>query len=173
MAVKVEMSVSGVEALTTRQINGVVRDAMEDVGKRWRSRYLPEHFKNSATSKYGYAKRKGESGSTRRFRGSYTQRKLKKYGHTRPLEFSGKGKREALQNENIQAFATSRSARVEIRLPQKFNFRHPLSQVRMADEIRATTASELRDLEAFLTKKIDKRSTIAGQRVRKKIMLAT
>ena len=52
---------------------------------------------------YRYAKRSGERGSGRKFRGSYTERKLKLFGHTRPLELSGEGKRLALYQRNIAA----------------------------------------------------------------------
>lgn len=149
----VDVKLSGIEGLRKKQVNDAMKRAMFALGLRWRRRYLPLHFGNAAASRYGYTPRGGERGSGKRFRGSYTRRKLVFLGHTRPLEFTGEGKRLAL-NGPQKVIATR--DKVRIPLPRKFNFRNPKSKVRMADEIRAVRPDEVAELETFLVAQIER-----------------
>lgn len=149
----VEVKLNGIEGLRKKQVNDAMKRAMEALGKRWRRRYLPLHFGNQASARYGYTPRKGERGSGRRFKRSYTGRKLAFLGHTRPLEFTGEGKRLALNGP--QTVSATRD-KVRIPLPRKFNLRNPKSQVRMADEIRAVTPGEIAEMEVFLVDQIER-----------------
>lgn len=155
MPISVDVKLKGVESLKKKQVNDVLKAAMYALGLRWRRRYLPLHFGNAASRRYGYTPRAGERGAGRRqtFDRSYTGRKLKFLKHTRPLEFTGEGKRQALNGARL-VYATR--DKVRIPLPTKFNWRHPKSRVRMADEIRAVTAGESKELTAFLVETIDR-----------------
>lgn len=149
----IDVKLTGVESLTKKQVNDAMKRAMYALGLRWRRRYLPLHFGNAASTRYGYTPRAGERGSGRGFSKSYTARKLRFLGHTRPLEFTGEGKRQALNGERL-VYATRDKVRMP--LPRKFNFRNRKSKVRMADEIRAVTAGEVKELEAFLVAQIER-----------------
>ena len=165
MAIQIKYTPTGVEGLSRRELATVFRQSIEQVGKHWHKKYLPQHFGNAASRRYGYTLRQGEKGSGKSFRNSYTARKLYKYGHTRPLEFSGQGKSQALRRPNLKPTATSKKMAVDIHLPQKFNLRHPNSNVRMADEIRKVLPAEIKSIEQFLVRVVDVNLTLAGRRV--------
>ena len=133
------INVSGFPALSKSQLNREHKATWLSVGKEWRRKFLRGHFTHAGARKYGYALRKGQtSHGGQPIPGSYTWTKLKRRGHTRPLEFYGDAKRRALAEEKVSATRDG----VKIRLPQGFNRRHPRSQVRMQDEIRAVLPRE-------------------------------
>lgn len=59
----------------------------------WHETMLKDHFKEGAARKYNYQRRSFK----------HNQRKRKRYGHKRPLEFSGKMKRDVLQSARTTA----------------------------------------------------------------------
>lgn len=99
-------------------------------------RFSAEHGKAA-----GYSPRKGEQAglSGKDFWRSYTGKKMRIYGHRRPLEFTGET-RKAVRTATITF--TSKSARVKYPGAAKLNFRHPKSQVRAADEFRRLIPSD-------------------------------
>lgn len=166
-----DLEIGGVLGLSRKEVNDIVKEGFFLVGKRWRHLYLPLHFGQRATQRYGYKQRKGARYARAdkkrgRHSGSYSARKYRAVGHTRPLEYSGEGKRQALRQENIAATRK----KVVVRLPRKFNFRNPKSQINMADEIRAVRPEEMRDLARFLASHVRetlrqsgaKRATVKG-----------
>lgn len=110
-------------------------------GTWWHVNRRDLRFSVSHGMKAGYEKRKGEqSGMSRRgFFASYTGRKLRRWGHRRPLEFSGETRR-LVRTASITS--TSNSTRVAYPGARKFNFRNPRSTIRMADEFRRLTSDE-------------------------------
>jgi hypothetical protein len=70
------------------------------------------------------------------------KRKLRERRHTRPLEYWGEAKRQAIGQRKLQ----STRERVTIKLPQKLNFRHPRSDIRMGEEIKAVLPREVTQL---------------------------
>lgn len=169
MPMFVDVELVGVEALTKKQVNDALKDAMSAMGMRWRRRYLPLHFGNGASTRYGYTPRAGEHGSGKKFNRSYTGRKLRFLHHTRPLEFTGEGKRQALNGQRV-VYATR--DKVRIPLPRKFNWRNKKSKVRMADEIRAVTPQEAQELTAFLVENIDRNLGKAGLKGHSRVLYA-
>jgi hypothetical protein len=156
MSYEVHYSLVGVERAKARDINNITRANLQSMGNEWLERYLGIHFTHRATRLYGYGPRKGEPGSGKAFKGSYTARKLKEFGHTKPLVKTGEGMRLA-ENSPVKATASGRgqNASVRVHLPQKFNLRNPNSKTRPADEIRATTRQENNALAEFLVRGID------------------
>lgn len=165
----VDVELTGIEGLTKKQVNDACKDALYALGLRWRRRYLPLHFGNAASTRYGYTPRAGERGSGKKFDKSYTARKLRFLRHTRPLEFTGEGKRQALNGLSL-VYATR--DKVRIPLPRKFNFRNKSSKVRMADEIRAVTPGEMRELEIFLTEELVRQFKRLGRNGRTVVLFA-
>lgn len=112
-------------------VNRAVKEALTAAGKEWHQKYYTGHFTKAGAARYGYHKRKGEGQTpgSKPFKRSYTGRKLKKFGHTDPLKFSG----ETYQLGKVSKIkATSKQARVI--LPVGLNRKHPKSQIRMRDE---------------------------------------
>jgi hypothetical protein len=144
---------SGVEGMSKRQSNNAVKEAMRDLGRHWREKYLPLHFGPNAGRRYNYTPRQGQflPRGSRQFRRSYVGRKIRLLKHNNPLEFTGEGKRLALTEEKITATVN----KVVIRLPRKFNFRPKNGKVRMADEIRTVRNDELRVLERVLADRVE------------------
>lgn len=157
---QVDVVLKGVEALSKSEVNGILKEAWYLTGKRWRQIYLPQHFGPRAGRRYRYARRSGERFNSKPRPGSYAARKKRFLKHQNPLEFTGDGKREALSRENI----TATRDKVVVRLPRKFNLRHPKSKVMMADEIRAVRPEEARELTRFLTGHIRKTLRESGAR---------
>lgn len=148
--VQVDVDLSGVESLSRSEMNAAFKAAFLAVGKRWRRRYLPLHFGNRAERRYYYTPRKWE----------YEGRKLKYLNHTRPLEYTGEGRREATYRENIIATRD----KCTVRLPRKFNFRGKGSRVKMADEIRRVLVSERAELAEFFVFVLEKELRRRGAR---------
>lgn len=170
MIYTLQLEVKGTAALGKKQINDAFKGAMNDTGLEWWKEFLPKHFGPHATQRYGYMPRKGSrfahGNKSRGHRGSYSERKLRAVGHTRPLEYSGEGKRQALSSPKIYATRN----KVVVRLPRKFNLRNPKSQINMADELRAVRPDERRHLARVhksgvrqrLRKAGAKRATVTG-----------
>ena len=64
----------------------LVKEALVSAGLRWRTKYLPLHFKRVATARYGYTQRSP----------GHKRAKMKRYGHSLPLVFSGTSRDEIL-----------------------------------------------------------------------------
>lgn len=149
----IDVRLSGIETLSRSQVNRVMKRAYYEMGSYWRKHFLPLHFGERATQRYGYTLRSGARNARlprlgKRLNSTYSARKYRFVGHTRPLEFTGEGKRKALYEKRISAT----SKKVVVRLPLKFNLRNPHSQVHMADEIRAVRRDELGEMSAFFVK---------------------
>lgn len=99
--------------------NAILREAWQKVGEFWHDNFRLEHFKNSAMSRYGYTPRRGENGSGRPFKGSYTAKKLKSKGHTKPLVYTGESMRRTEQRD---IRPTRDGVRIHLHAPL-FNFR--------------------------------------------------
>jgi len=124
--------------MAARERNAIQKDAFIETLTYWHTHHRQKHFTNAGAVEYGYLPRSGDRGSRRKFVGSYTQRKLLKFGHTRPLEFSG-ASRALSANRNVKA--TSKTARCIISAPA-LNFRNPKSPIRMREEMTRVSPAE-------------------------------
>lgn len=116
------------------------------IGIMWHRQFRPRHFTHEGSRLYGYTARKGARGSAVKFKGSYTARKLKAFGHTNPLVFSGL----SLRLSKIRDVRATRHGNRVI-LPTGFNRRNPHSNIDMRAEVTAVVRSE----EVKLTKRFD------------------
>lgn len=126
-----------------RVINDIHRAGMRELGLEWHNEYRPLHFRNLATTRYGYTPRQGERGRTvSNFNRSYTGRKLAEFDHTRPLVYTGESER-ATQSPTIEATAKRGSARVAVRMrAYKLNYRYPGSPINMRAELQTVIPAE-------------------------------
>lgn len=108
---------------------------------RWHTEFRPLHFSNAASRRYTYLPRAGERGNSRKkFANSYTGQKLQKYGHTRPLEWSGRSRRET-SKRRINVKKRTGAGKLIMYAPG-FNRRNPYSRINMRDELTTITPSE-------------------------------
>jgi hypothetical protein len=116
------------------------KESFESTGTEFHTKLRDRRFTNAHASAAGYEPRKGEKGSGLSFARSYTGRKLKKFGHTRPLEFTGETRR-AVTLATIRS--SSKGVKVAYPGARKFNYRSATSNIRMADEFRRVIPSEV------------------------------
>jgi len=114
--------------LNKRQHAKAMREALKSAAVHHRDVTLGKHFKNVAETApggaYGYSKRSEK----------YTARKLKRFGHSRPNELTGRSKRFVRNNSSVTA--TQVRSRLRIRFP------FPMNDQRRA-EMEAITATEV------------------------------
>jgi len=143
--------------------NKAAKASWVEAGKWWHANRRDLRFSVAHGRKAGYLPRKGEETGLSRaeFFRSYTGRKLRRWGHRRPLEFSGETRR-MVRSVSITASTQSRTnyhVRLAYAGARKFNFRNPHSQIRMADEFRRLTPEEPAMVgsvyDAGLNKRID------------------
>lgn len=126
-------------------MRGILKECWAELMIYWHTRMLPKHFTAKGASEYRYEKRQGERGTqgNKTFRRSYTGRKLREKGHTRPLVYSGATE---LLTRQRQVTSTSKGGRIRINVPAyiKFKLRH--SKINMADELTRVSRGEEQEL---------------------------
>lgn len=134
--------------LLQRELNNVSRETARTMGQVWASRFRAKHFTNAASSEYGYTPRQGEAGrpGRRGFAQSYTGRKLRIFGHTRPLVKTGESEQQT-RSPRIEATATRAEAkcRVVMNAPG-FNRRYAGSPIDMRKELTTVSQAEGEEL---------------------------
>lgn len=130
------------------------REAWATTGQYWHKHMRPKHFTKQGAAEYGYLKRKGEGQEgTKFYHRSYTGRKLRKFGHTNPMVYTG----ESLQMSRMRDVrSTGKGARVVMHTP-KLNLRHPKSRIRMPLELRIISRGEAKELAEVFDADLDKR----------------
>jgi hypothetical protein len=121
------------------------RVSWEETGLHFHSEMSDARFSHKHASLAGFAKRTKKYEST----------KLKKFGHTNPLEFSGETRRR-VRTANITATSKGVSVRYSV---GKLNFRNPKARVpiNMADEFRRVTQPEATTLVGVFDRALDRR----------------
>lgn len=147
MQIKTRVRSRGGPKLMQRELNNVNRELMEELGWHWHRRIRPKHFRNSATTEYGYAPRAGERGSGRPWKGSYTYLKLRFYGHTRPLVLTGESEQATETSGRVEATATKTKAQAKVRMDAPaLNFKNPKSRIDLRDELTRVSPRDEQDL---------------------------
>lgn len=127
-----------------RELPRAQKAAFFHIGVLWHKLFRPKHFTQKGGREYGYAKRAGERfpRGSKQFRSSYTGQKLRRFGHTRPNEFTGVT-RALSKIRNVKA--TSKGVKIRLRTPA-LNFHKFKDGSSPADEMRVVSARELRFL---------------------------
>lgn len=144
-----------------KHLRDVLREAWEAAGKAHHRRHVPKHFTAAGAREYGYQPRQGERGSSSRksFRRSYTGQKLRKWGHTLPLVWSG----DSLRRSKIEDVrATSKGVRVVLHTP-RFNLRPPGRKENMSAEVQRVSLREHRFLTDLVGKRIEREMNLIRQ----------
>jgi hypothetical protein len=100
----------------------VSRESWRETGIAFHTTYRPRRFTTAHARAAGYAPRAGENlpYGSKAYWASYIGRKKRRFGHVRPLEWSGESRR-AVQTANL--VVTSNQVKVKYRGARVFNFR--------------------------------------------------
>jgi len=126
-----------------RRLNGMKNNSWVDAATLFHVEMRDRRFTHAHATAAGYTKRSRK----------YEKRKLKKWGHTYPLQFTGKTRRDV---RAAQISTTSNGAKVAYAGARVFNFRNPKSQVNMAVEFTTILPSEANELASEFDKSLDK-----------------
>lgn len=150
--------------LLKRQLNAIHRDTAVELGEHWHKEFRPKHFTSRGASEYGYQPRGGERGSNQPFKGSYTARKLKKLGHTRPLVYTGRSEGlAAIRDIRATAKKGAATARVVIHA-RGLNFRSSARSPDMRKEITTISQAEAAELTQLANRRLQARfAAVAGE----------
>jgi hypothetical protein len=130
--------------LLARELNSINREAARSMGHLWRQRYFDKHFTLAGANEYGYAPREGSSlrPGVKGFKRTYTGKKLAKFGHSHPLEYTGES-RERASTPRIVATAKRGEAKVRVIMnAPAFNFKRPGSAIDMRKELTTVSRRE-------------------------------
>ncbi len=148
------------KSLSAAQMKELILESWTLVGEDWHRRLRPKHFTTAGAREYGYKPRKGEAGNadSKSFWRSYTGRKQKKYGHTRPLVWSGELE-QLSRARRIEARAFSTRSKVRVIMPQaqKANFRNPHSQINMREELTTVSDAEVVEIAELHNQSMNER----------------
>lgn len=127
-----------------RRLNAHKKICWDDTAVLFHTEMRDKRFTHAHARAAGYAPRTFK----------YQQRKLKKWGHTYPLQWSGTTRR------NVRAArisSTSNGARVAYAGARVFNFRNPKMKANMAIEFTTITQAEADQLAANFDRVLDQR----------------
>ncbi len=144
MPVRGTITYVGMDGMKKADIRRLVKQELLDSVDFWHSEFLPMHFKRGAKQKYGYKDREKR----------YNERKRRKKGHTRPLEFSGQMKRELLRR--VRLTGTSKKATGSMSAP-RYMYKYQPGQPDKASEVTAVTQRELQQMAFQMDRKLQKK----------------
>lgn len=133
-----------------KHLRTILRQAFEAMGVEWHQTMRPKHFTKAGAREYAYTPRKGDTGSGTRFTNSYTQRKIRKFGHANPLVYTGESRR---MSELRDIRATSKGVRVVMRTP-RLNYKNKHSEVNAREELTRVTPREIQRLQAVFDERM-------------------
>lgn len=110
-----------------KAVNSALKAGWARAGRYFHDNLRDVRFTEEHARKAGYAPRSGSQFAigSKEFWRSYLGRKLKKFGHMRPLEFSGQTRAAVRSYANISS--TSKGGRVAYPGARAFNYRNPFS----------------------------------------------
>ncbi len=128
--------------LPRREYNREIQQpALESVGIEFHRKFMHIRFTERAKRLLRYTPRKR----------SYQAAKRRSKGHNDPLVWTGESRGIARLRD---VRATSKRTRVKVHA-KKLNFRHPNSQINMADEVTRVADSEFRYLTEHMAKEVE------------------
>jgi len=149
-------AVPGSAQLSQANFNRVKKHTWIKRGHQWHDQFRDIHFTKQGAAKYGYRKRVGEESGARgkKFWQSYTGEKLRRFGHTDPLVYTGQTRRRARQRK-ITATATKTKSKLRITLntpvlkfrPKGWPYSLRAEMVQVApDEVKAIAKEQGQDM---------------------------
>lgn len=160
MSITVDIQTSGPLALTTRQWNEVMREALRDVGVLWHRFQRPKRFSEAGGREYRFQRRSP----------AYRKAKQRIWHHQRPLTWSGDARRRSAVLRVTARSTSTRGQSMKVAGPRKLNFRPKTNKGRrppnMAEEFRATSARDRAQQQKWLKQRLIQRLRRKGQTTR-------
>lgn len=150
---------TGYDAKTWREF---LKEAWEETAKYWHQYILPKHFTRAAIGEYSYDPRTA----------AHEKLKARKYGHRRPLVFTGELERQATRIRATSS--TARGGKIKLHTPWYVSqFRKALNHPDMGAELRAISQADAEALakviDEFMARRIKQENQTvnisAGHRV--------
>jgi len=137
--------------------NAALKESWGETGRAFAANNIPRRFTREHAQEANYSPRAGEniSRSSKLFWGSYTGRKVRKFGHNDPFVWSGETRRNA---RSARLTATGKGVRVSLPDARKLNY-----NPRYAAEFVAITTREGVEVGVVLDKALDARLQKATQ----------
>jgi hypothetical protein len=126
-----------------RTWNNLLKEAWYEVGRHWADEMRPKHFTKEGGKEYGYKPRAGEAAGGKNFWSSYTGRKQKKFGHTKPLVYTGELEQASRQTTIYPSF---KGVRIALPGARKANLQNPRSSIDMPEELKTVSGREVDQL---------------------------
>lgn len=147
MSVFIKTTYTGLAAAMARGA-GVATRTMQVILRRgyvksllhWHEKIRPDHFREFATSEYGYSRRSPE----------YSESKRESKGHTRPLVWSGESERAT---EQFQVRPTSKGATLAM-APGNLAFAKA-GKINPRKEVTTTTQEETEEMAFVFQRSVD------------------
>lgn len=150
---------------TPRHMGKIMREAIRvgylNAGVWWHKECRPKHFTREGYQLYQYTPRQGEANTgTKIFKKSYTGRKLKKFGHTNPMVYTGVSER-LTRVRDVRA----NSKGCKIVMPAfALNFRPKGGRINMVNELRERfTGREVATIAKIIDRVIDNKLKTANE----------
>lgn len=145
MAIVLDYKLTGIETLTRSRVINAMKRALERLGNYWFDNFAAKRFTHEAFSEYGFAPR------SRKYEAAKARFRPEAAGL--PLVLKGDLREQTLSEETRGKIETTRDKLI-IRLPTKANLYNPKGP-NMAEEIRAVSPGELKEMQDVLVAYID------------------
>lgn len=148
--------------LTVREWREISKVGWEHAGEVWHREILPRHFTEQGAREYAAA---GSRGEYKRRTKKYEDRKLRKFGHRRPLVYTGDLEREVTRMREVRVVGDNSKRRGAVRIVLRgprylFAYRKDLKQPDKAAELRVVSFNDARliakRMDAVLTAELGK-----------------
>lgn len=120
-----------------------LKTAWHSIAALWQRRMRPDHFEPAAARRYGYRRRVSK----------YNRAKMRKFGHTTPLVWSGTSKALAAVRD-VRSTPTRGKVIVHARA---LNFRPKGWPHSLGEELKSTTVRERRRLSRLFKRRFERR----------------
>ena len=139
MTIPIKTRIKRDHRLKVSEWRNVSKVAWKHAGEVWHDELLPKHFTEEGAREYRYKRR------SRRHR----EKKLRRYGHSRPLEFSGELRRQVMRVRDVRVVGDNSrrrgTAKVVLHGPRHlYAFRRDLDQPNKAKELQAVSRADAR-----------------------------
>jgi hypothetical protein len=127
-----------------KMLTGALKESWLETGAEFHAENSDKRFTHAHAAEAGYAPRSK----------NYERRKLKKYGHTYPLEYSGTARR---LSRSADITSTSKGVTIRYRGLRVFNFKNPKSRADMQKEFTTVLPKEVNESARVFDQKLDQK----------------
>ncbi len=141
---------------------GILARAWETAGEHWHKAILPKHFTVRGRYEYRYEPRSKK----------HREKKLRRFGHRRPLVFTGESERKAKRIRDIRELKSGKAVRIFLHVPSYFFKFHKASdpwsavahkgQPNKAAELQRISERDSNELAMVIDKQVTTEANLLG-----------